>query len=213
MEVAVKRILWGKLVNAGQTCIAPDYILCASEVQDKFVSTAKNVLKNFYLSNPKDSDSFSRIINDKNFDRLNNLLSKTTGKVAIGGETERDSCFIAPTIVSNVTPSDSLMSQEIFGPILPIVTVDSAEEAIDFINRGEKPLTLYIFSNKKDVIRQFLEQTSSGSVCVNDTLMQAVGKWPQDNVLFGKCKHRCDHLLTDSSFTHASANSSLWWRW
>jgi len=174
METAVKRILWGKLVNAGQTCIAPDYVLCSADVQDKLVNTAKKVVQDFYQSEPKKSDSFARIINSKNFDRLDRLLNGTNGKVVLGGETERDSCYIAPTVVTNVSTSDSLMKEEIFGPILPIVTVDSADEAIDLINRGEKPLTLYLFSNKKDVVRRFLEQTSSGSVCVNDTLMQAV---------------------------------------
>lgn len=172
MEVAAKRIIWGKMVNAGQTCVAPDYIMCTSNVQDKFIAAARKVMKDFYQSNMKSSDSFSRIINTKNFDRLDKLLSNTKGKVTIGGETERNTCYIAPTIVSNVESSDSLMREEIFGPILPIMTVDSANEAIEFINRGEKPLTLYIYSNKSDVVKQFLNQTSSGSVCVNDCLMQ-----------------------------------------
>lgn len=175
MEVAAKRIIWGKMVNAGQTCVAPDYIMCTSNVQDKFIAAARKVMKDFYQSNMKSSDSFSRIINTKNFDRLDKLLSNTKGKVTIGGETERNTCYIAPTIVSNVESSDSLMREEIFGPILPIMTVDSANEAIEFINRGEKPLTLYIYSNKSDVVKQFLNQTSSGSVCVNDCLMQLTG--------------------------------------
>lgn len=168
MTVAVKRILWGKLVNAGQTCIAPDYVLCSPEVQEKFIATSKQVIAEFYQSDPKLSESYARIINAKNFDRVNNLLSNTSGKVVVGGETDRDSCYVAPTVVADVTASDSLMKEEIFGPILPVVTVDSADEAISFVNRGEKPLTMYVFSNKKDVVAQFLERTSSGSVCVND---------------------------------------------
>lgn len=173
MTVAVKRILWGKLVNAGQTCIAPDYVLCSPDVQDKFIKAAKEVIADFYKTDPKLSESFARIINVKNFDRINSLLSKTTGKVVIGGETDRDECYVAPTVVAGVSSSDSLMREEIFGPILPIVTVDSADEAIAYVNRGEKPLTMYIFSNKKDVVDRFLARTSSGSTCINDTLMQA----------------------------------------
>lgn len=176
METAAKRIVWGKMLNAGQTCIAPDYVLCSTEVQDQFVNAAKKVMHDFYQSDAFKSDSFARIINCKNFDRLIKLLDDTSGNIVIGGQRERDSCYIAPTVVTNVTASDSLMSEEIFGPILPIVTVDSAEEAIELINRGEKPLTLYLFSNKKDVVNRFLEQTSSGSVCVNDCLMQAAGE-------------------------------------
>lgn len=174
-EVAVKRLLWAKYINAGQTCIAPDYILCSPDIQDKIVNTAKKVLKEFYDSNAKLSDSFCRIVNVKNFDRLTNGLNASNGKVVIGGDTDRDTLYIAPTIVSNVSPSDSLMKDEIFGPILPIVNIDSVDEAIDFINRGEKPLTFYIFSQKKSVVDRLLSETSSGSICVNDCLLQMTG--------------------------------------
>ena len=114
-------------------------------------------------------------MNVKNFDRLTNGLNASNGKVVIGGDTDRDTLYIAPTIVSNVSPSDSLMKDEIFGPILPIVNIDSVDEAIDFINRGEKPLTFYIFSQKKSVVDRLLSETSSGSICVNDCLLQMTG--------------------------------------
>lgn len=173
LEVAAKRIMWGKFVNAGQTCIAPDYVLCTAEVQDRFVKAAQKVLKDFYSENPQKSDDLARIINARNFARLDSMLKTSKGTVSVGGVTEGDSRYISPTIVSNVSPNDSLMSEELFGPILPIVTVGSDQEAIDFINRGEKPLSMYLFSNEKAVVKRFLDQTSSGSVCVNDTLMQA----------------------------------------
>lgn len=175
-DVAVRRVLWGKLVNGGQTCIAPDYILCSPAVQDKFIASAKKVLQEFYDSNPQKSDSYSRIINVKNFDRLRSMLEGTKGKVVIGGETDRDDRYIAPTIITNVPVYDSVMKEEIFGPIFPIVPIESVEEAIEFIKRGEKPLTMYIFSNKKSIVDKLIKETSSGSVLVNDCLMQAACK-------------------------------------
>ena len=212
----MKRILWGKLVNAGQTCIAPDYILCSPEVQEKFLFIAKRVLENFYQSNPKESDSFARIINSKNFDRLKEMLNNTSGEVVLGGETDRDTCFITPTLVTNVSPSDPLMNQEIFGPIFPIVNVDSPEEAIDFINGREKPLTMYIFSNDKNVVKLFLEQTSSGSICINDCLMQSIGQFYLFSLLF-----LCLVSITifnvlfnfQLTFFLHSEHSSIWRRW
>ena len=177
LEVAVKRILWGKFINSGQTCIAPDYILTTPDVQEKFVETSRQVLKTFYQDDPKDTDSYARIVNERNFNRLDGLLNRTKALVAVGGQTDKSERYISPTVVANVTPSDSLMSEELFGPILPIVTVQSPEEAIEFVNRGEKPLSMYIFSNDKNVVQKFLTETSSGSVCVNDTLMQMAGEF------------------------------------
>ncbi len=187
LEVAAKRVLWGKLTNSGQTCVAPDYVLCSPSVQDRFVEASKKVLKDFY-GDPAKSDSFARIVNDRNFDRLEKLLSATKGKVVVGGQTAKGERYIAPTLVANVTGNDSLMSEELFGPILPIVPVKSEEEAIQFINRGEKPLAMYIFSNKQPTVNKFLDQTSCGSVCVNDTLMQMVCKCD-----LAKCF--CDEIL------------------
>lgn len=177
LEVAVKRILWAKLVNGGQTCIAPDYMMCTLSMQERFVTMAAKVLKQFYADDPKKSDSFSRIINTKNFDRLASMLSLTSGKVVLGGETDRDERYVAPTIVANVKANDSVMKDEIFGPIFPIMPVRDVSEAIEFVKRGEKPLTMYIFTKNNDVSKRFLEETSSGSVLVNDCLMQAARKF------------------------------------
>lgn len=169
IEIATRRILWGKCVNSGQTCIAPDYLLCSKEVEEKFLIAAKKILKEFYGEDPKSSPDFGRIISDSHFQRLSKLIS--SGNVAVGGKTDPKERFIEPTILVNVKRNDPVMQEEIFGPILPIINVESAAEAVRFINEGEKPLALYIFSNRKNDVKLILDNTSSGGVCINDTLM------------------------------------------
>ncbi|XP_068975780.1 aldehyde dehydrogenase, dimeric NADP-preferring isoform X2 [Bombus flavifrons] len=169
LEVSVKRILWGKCVNAGQTCIAPDYVLCTEEVQNKFIKKAKEVLKEWYGDNPKESPDLTRIINEQHYKRLVKYLNN--GKVALGGDCDSNEKYISPTILVDVKPTDPVMQDEIFGPILPFVNINNAYEAINFINSREKPLSLYIFSTEEKTISIFLENTSSGSVCVNDVIM------------------------------------------
>lgn len=179
IDIAVKRILWGKLLNAGQTCIAPDYVLCSAQIQNQFVEKAKAVLPQWYGKDPKNSPDLCRIVSDKHFQRLTHFLK--SGNVAVGGDTDPSERYIAPTILINVSSDDPIMKEEIFGPILPIVVVDSAYEAIGFINSRPKPLSLYVFSSDKKVQQLFLTQTHSGSVCVNDTLMQ----YTVDSLPFG----------------------------
>ncbi|KAK2724439.1 aldehyde dehydrogenase family 3 member B1-like isoform X3 [Artemia franciscana] len=169
MDITVRRILWGKFTNLGQTCIAPDYILCTKEVEKKFISKAREVLKEWYGEKPQDSPCLGRIINERHFKRVSRLLE--SGKVAFGGSTDEKDLWIEPTILVDVEATDPVMQEEIFGPILPIVNVDNAFEAIKFINAGEKPLALYVFSKSRDVTDLFLQETSSGGVCVNDTIM------------------------------------------
>ncbi|XP_043589409.1 aldehyde dehydrogenase, dimeric NADP-preferring isoform X2 [Bombus pyrosoma] len=169
LEVSVKRILWGKCVNAGQTCIAPDYVLCTEEIQNKFIKKAKEVLKEWYGDNPKESPDLTRIINEQHYKRLVKYLNN--GKVALGGDCDSNEKYISPTILVDVKPTDPVMQDEIFGPILPFVNINNAYEAINFINSREKPLSLYIFSTEEKTISIFLENTSSGSVCVNDVIM------------------------------------------
>ncbi|KAE8753134.1 Aldehyde dehydrogenase [Frankliniella occidentalis] len=173
MSVAVKRIIWGKVVNAGQTCIAPDYLLCTRETQEKFVAKAKEVLQEFYGSNPKTSPDMCRIVSDRQFQRLQEYLK--CGKIAVGGEVDASERYIAPTILVDVKPTEKVMQDEIFGPILPIVNVENAYEAIKFINSREKPLAFYVFTSDKKVKDLLLKQTSSGGVAVNDTLMHFTG--------------------------------------
>ncbi|KAG5668145.1 hypothetical protein PVAND_016097 [Polypedilum vanderplanki] len=166
---ATRRVLWGKFINAGQTCIAPDYILCTKEIQDKFVKEAKVVLKEWYGDDIKKSPDFCRIVNQVNFQRLTKLLS--SGTIAVGGKTDADERFIEPTIIVDAKSTDAVMQEEIFGPILPIVNINNAFEAIKFITARDKPLALYIFSNNTNDRQTIIENTSSGGVCVNDTIM------------------------------------------
>ncbi|KAM7344322.1 aldehyde dehydrogenase type III isoform 4-T4 [Cochliomyia hominivorax] len=168
INTAVKRILWGKLINCGQTCIAPDYVLCSKEIQEQFIKEAKIILKEWYGENIKDSPDLSRIINKNNFERLLSLMKH--GKIAVGGNHYAAERFIEPTIIVDVKPEDPVMQSEIFGPILPIVNVESAYDAIKFINSREKPLALYVLSNSQKTIDLFKTQTSSGGFCSNDLL-------------------------------------------
>lgn len=169
MGITVRRVLWGKCINAGQTCIAPDYILCSREVQDKFINEAKQVLNEWYGQNPQQSPDLCRIVTEKHYKRLCDLID--SGRVAVGGQRDPSEKFIAPTILVDVKPGDAVMKEEIFGPILPIVNVDNAYDAITFINNRELPLTFYIFTSDKRVQELFLQQTRTGSVCINDTVM------------------------------------------
>ncbi|RVE47726.1 hypothetical protein evm_007615 [Chilo suppressalis] len=172
IETTTKRILWGKFINVGQTCIAPDYILCSQEVQEKFLQIAKKVLKEWYGEDPQKSPDLCRIINSRHFSRLQGLLDASKDKIAIGGKSDPKDRFIEPTILANVLPTDKIMEDEIFGPILPIVPIANAYEAIKFINEREKPLVLYAFSKNKEVINSIVENTTSGGMCINDTVMQ-----------------------------------------
>lgn len=171
IPTTTKRLMWGKYINAGQTCVAPDYVMCTPEVQDLIVKEATKVLNQWYGDSPKKSPDLARIINDRQFQRLSGYLTGN-GKVAIGGITDPVEKFIAPTILTDVQPTDPIMRDEIFGPILPIMCIANAHEAVEFINNREKPLALYIFSTNKTDVSFILENTSSGTVCVNDAVVQ-----------------------------------------
>ncbi|XP_077270461.1 aldehyde dehydrogenase type III isoform X9 [Temnothorax americanus] len=172
MAMAAKRILWGKCVNVGQTCIAPDYMLCTPEVQSKFIEEAKKILQEWYGDNPRENPDLARIITDKHYQRLVNYINDKT-KIAIGGDVNPAEKFIAPTILTDVKSTDSIMQEEIFGPILPIINVNNAYEAINFINSREKPLALYIFSQDKETLSLIINNTSSGNVLANDVILHA----------------------------------------
>ncbi|RWS22425.1 aldehyde dehydrogenase: dimeric NADP-preferring-like protein, partial [Leptotrombidium deliense] len=171
LKVSWKRILWGKILNGGQTCVAPDYILCSKLVRDKLLKFTEELMKKFFDGNAKLSDDYTHIVNERHFQRLQNLLNTTKGTIVYGGITDASNLYVSPTIVIDVSIDDPLMNEEIFGPILPIVTVQNESEAIDFINKGPKPLSLYVFSNRKEIVNKFIERTSSGSVCANDVVV------------------------------------------
>lgn len=170
LAITAKRLSWAKFANAGQTCIAPDYVICTRDTLDRILPLIKAAIKEFYGEDAKSSKSFARIINARHFKRVKDLID--TNKVYYGGDFDEAARYIAPTMMINCTTDDAVMKEEIFGPVLPFVLVKDAAEAIDFINKGEKPLALYVFSNHSDLYDEFLERTTSGSYAYNDCLVQ-----------------------------------------
>lgn len=171
IDVAVRRILWGKMANLGQTCIAPDYILCSKETQDKFVNKAKEVLKEWYGKTPQKSEHLGRIVAERHVDRLEEYMK--CGEAVVGGKVDRDDRWVEPTILINVDRDSKVMKEEIFGPILPIINVDTHVDAISYINKGEKPLAMYVFSKNKDKMEFFMKQVPCGGVTLNDVIFHA----------------------------------------
>ncbi|XP_051522167.1 aldehyde dehydrogenase family 3 member A2a [Myxocyprinus asiaticus] len=169
IRIACRRITWGKYVNCGQTCIAPDYILCEPSIQDIVIDEIQKCIKEFYTDDPKSFADYGRIINQRHFKRIMALIEDST--VAIGGENDESECYIAPTVLRDVTLESKVMQEEIFGPILPIITVNGLKEAIQLINEREKPLALYVFSSSNKVIKQMISETSSGALIANDCLV------------------------------------------
>jgi aldehyde dehydrogenase (NAD+) len=168
LEVAARRIAWGKFLNAGQTCIAPDYVLVAREKEDQLVELIRRAIFDFYGNDPKASPDYARIVSDNQFKRLSGLLG--SGTVAVGGEQDKGTRYIAPTVLRDVAPDAPAMQEEIFGPVLPVIPVDNADEAIAFVNAKDKPLALYVFAGDNAVANRVVESTSSGGACVNATL-------------------------------------------
>lgn len=168
-KLAARRIVWGKFLNAGQTCVAPDYLLVHEDTKDKLIKDMKEIINEFYGDNPKESPDYPRIINKKHLDRLSNLLN--SGNILVGGETDKESLYIEPTIIDNVSWEDSVMADEIFGPILPIIEYRNIEEVIEMVNSYYKPLALYLFSNNKLNIDKIIGNIPFGGGCINDTIV------------------------------------------
>lgn len=166
-EVAAKRIVWGKFLNSGQTCVAPDYILVDEKVKDSFLDSLKSYIQKFNYQ--PDSEHYTRIINDRNFDRLINLIDQD--KVFFGGKYDAAKRFIEPTIMNNVTWDDAVMQEEIFGPILPVLTFKNFNEALIQIGAHEKPLSAYLFTNDSEEKENFISKISFGGGCINDVAM------------------------------------------
>jgi aldehyde dehydrogenase (NAD+) len=169
IDVAARRIAWGKFVNAGQTCIAPDYVLVERPVHDQFVEALGQRITEFYGPDPSTSRDYARVVNDPHFHRLEKLLH--SGTVAVGGRSDADTRYIEPTVLTGVTRDDPVMGEEIFGPILPVIAVDSLDDAVAFVNAADKPLALYTFSERDAENERVLAGATSGGACVNGTLM------------------------------------------
>ncbi len=171
---AARKIAWGKLLNAGQTCIAPDYVLVHADSHDRLVEELRLAVESFYGSNAtgwKKNPDFPRIVNASHYARLAALLSGAGGKVVLGGEMDSGENFIAPTFLTDITADSTIMKEEIFGPILPILKVADMDEAVQFVNARPKPLALYVFSGNKTTAESLLSRTTSGGACINDTVL------------------------------------------
>ena len=184
IDKAAKRIVWGKFMNAGQICVSPDYILIDETIKEKFIEVCKKWIQHYFTNKPETSDSYARIVTKKHFERLQSHLDDAkslNAKVDVGGELEADSKYIAPTIVSDVSNKASLLNEEIFGPILPIVTYKTLDEAIAYINSKERPLALYIYSNNKRNTKKIIRHTRAGGTCINTNVIH----YANHNLPFG----------------------------
>ncbi|MBF0218789.1 MAG: aldehyde dehydrogenase [Gammaproteobacteria bacterium] len=170
LKTAAKRICWGKFFNAGQTCVAPDYLLVEQSVRDKLLIALKETITQFYGREVQQSADYGRIINLPHFHRLQRLMANQT--LYVGGDSDVAELYIAPTLLVDVSPQSLIMQEEIFGPLLPVLTYQSLDEAIHFVRSRAKPLALYLFSECPKTQQRILQETSSGSVNINETLSQ-----------------------------------------
>lgn len=170
MDVAAKRLVWGKFLNAGQTCIAPDYVYVNNKIKDKFLGRVKHFINEFYGESENQSDYLGRIISSRHFDRVSKML---TGDIIAGGVTDAETRYISPTVIDNVASDHPALQEEIFGPVMPVIGYDNFDEVITKINSGERPLALYLFSNDSKLRKRLTNETSSGCLLVNETIMHA----------------------------------------
>ncbi|OBF26888.1 aldehyde dehydrogenase [Mycobacterium sp. ACS1612] len=175
IDVAAKRIAWTKLINSGQICIAPDYVLADAKIRDELVDKIKDAVTTFEANNP----GGKRIVNERHFDRLTTSLAATKGEVVIGGGSDASTISIQPTVVVDPDPAEPLMTDEIFGPILPIVTVQSLDDAISFVNSRPKPLAAYLFTKTKSIRERVIREVAAGGMVINHLLFHfATNKLP-----------------------------------
>ena len=200
IKVAAKRIAWGKSLNAGQTCIAPDYLMIHEEIKDEFIKELEISFKELLGENPHKTRHFVRIVSDKAFERLEGYLKD--GQIAFGGHTDRGDRYFEPTVLDGVSPDAPVMREEIFGPIFPVQTFKDIDEVISFVTSREKPLALYYFGSRGDYV---LRHTSSGGACINDTIMHIAN----ENIPFGGVGNSglgsYHHKRSFDAFTHYRA--------
>jgi aldehyde dehydrogenase (NAD+) len=170
IKMTAKRMVWAKFLNVGQTCVAPDYVLVHKSIEKQLLDAIKLEIETHYDVKNDVSDNYNCIINQKNFKRLTTLISED--KVFFGGKVNKDNRFISPTILSNISFDDAVMKDEIFGPILPIITFENLDDAIIKVKKREKPLSLYIYGKRKKDINKILHEISFGSGCINESVMQ-----------------------------------------
>ncbi|WP_145396467.1 aldehyde dehydrogenase [Staphylococcus epidermidis] len=171
IKVASERISFGKFTNAGQTCVAPDYILVQRKVKNDLIKALKKTIIEFYGENIEKNPDFGRIVNQKHFNRLNDLIQIHKDNVVFGGNSSKEDLYIEPTLLDNITNDNKIMKEEIFGPILPIITYDNFDEVLEIIQSKSKPLSLYLFSEDENMTHRVVEELSFGGGAINDTLM------------------------------------------
>ncbi len=169
LKLAAARVVFGKYLNCGQTCVAPDYILVDRKVKDEFIKQVQIQIEKNFGRNPLKNPDYGKIINRKHFDRIKGLIHQD--KVVYGGNSNEETLQIEPTVMDNVTGEDAVMQEEIFGPVMPVISYDSIDEAEKFVKDREKPLALYVFTKNKEIEKRFLKYVSFGGGCVNDTIM------------------------------------------
>ncbi|MCU1459801.1 MAG: NAD-dependent aldehyde dehydrogenase [Actinomycetia bacterium] len=185
VDVAARRVAWGKYLNAGQTCIAPDYALVHADVEERFITAVVRSIREFFGDDPHRSPDYARIVNGRHLRRLEHLLPEpgrsADGTVVVGGERDEHDWYFAPTVLRDVSTDAPVMQEEIFGPILPVIAVPDLQHAVDFVNARDKPLALYVFSADESAVEQVVEHTSSGGVCVNHVVLHFMN----ENIPFG----------------------------
>lgn len=174
LKLAAKRIVWGKFINAGQTCIAPDYILIQKDMKSHFMEFMKLEITKAYGENPKSSPDYARIINTKNWLRLANMIEEN--KVIFGGQTDIEDCYISPTLIDESSVDTLIMQDEIFGPLLPILSYENEDDINRIISKYEKPLSLYVFTEDKKFAKKIIKHYSFGGGCINDTVVHFSNK-------------------------------------
>ncbi len=171
LKVMADRLIWAKFLNAGQTCIAPDYVLVERKHSKALIEALKQSLLKQYGESAKESQDYGRIINQRHFDRISEYVAAESDTIVHGGQVNRDEKYIEPTLMLNPDLTSGVMQEEIFGPVLPIIEVESLQESIDFVNSREKPLALYMFSNNEKNVKLVTQRTSSGTLCINDAVI------------------------------------------
>jgi aldehyde dehydrogenase (NAD+) len=203
IKLAAKRIVWGKFLNAGQTCIAPDYLLVSNKIKATFIEALKKEITAAYGENPETSPDFARIINQKNWSRLSAMLADET--IIVGGKTNLQDYYLAPTLIDEPSLDSLVMADEIFGPILPILSFENEADLASVISRYEKPLSLYVFSNNKAFAKKIIQNFSFGGGCINDTVVYFSNK----RLPFGGVGHSgigaYHGKLSFDTFTHCKA--------
>lgn len=173
VDLAARRIAWGKFIGAGQTCVAPDHVFVQRRLREPFLQAVKQNLLKFYGPDPRRSADYGRIVNERHFDRLVSYL--TNGTVVCGGERDRGELYLAPTVLTEVTPAAPVMQEEIFGPVLPVIEFDQVSEVIHRLRAAPAPLAVYLFTADRVLERELIDQIRSGGVCVNDVISQMLG--------------------------------------